>query len=88
MKDGLDLVTSDFVYVRWLGDWKGIEALTRIGTGRLIKGTYFQHGVWGSRVDSARPTVARECCKVGVTAMDIEYRVEPVGGQFRVVDRG
>ena len=28
MKDGLDLVTTDFVYVRWLGDRKGIEALT------------------------------------------------------------
>ncbi len=28
VKDGLDLVTSDFVYVRWLGDRKGIEALT------------------------------------------------------------
>jgi uncharacterized protein YecE (DUF72 family) len=28
MKDGLDLVTADFVYVRWLGDRKGIEALT------------------------------------------------------------
>ena len=24
----LDLVTSDFVYVRWLGDRKGIEAVT------------------------------------------------------------
>ena len=29
MKDGLDLVTTNFVYVRWLGDRKGIEALTR-----------------------------------------------------------
>ena len=28
VKDGLDLVTADFVYVRWLGDRKGIEALT------------------------------------------------------------
>jgi uncharacterized protein YecE (DUF72 family) len=28
LKDGLDLVTTDFVYVRWLGDRKGIEALT------------------------------------------------------------
>jgi len=28
VKDGLDLVTTDFVYVRWLGDRKGIEALT------------------------------------------------------------
>ncbi len=27
-KDGLDLATTDFVYVRWLGDRKGIEALT------------------------------------------------------------
>jgi uncharacterized protein YecE (DUF72 family) len=27
-KDGLDPVTTDFVYVRWLGDRKGIEALT------------------------------------------------------------
>ena len=28
VKDTLDLVTTDFVYVRWLGDRKGIEALT------------------------------------------------------------
>jgi uncharacterized protein YecE (DUF72 family) len=28
VKDGLDLVTADFVYVRWLGDRKGIEALS------------------------------------------------------------
>ncbi len=28
MKEKLDLVTTDFVYVRWLGDRKGIEALT------------------------------------------------------------
>jgi uncharacterized protein YecE (DUF72 family) len=28
VKDGLDLVTTDFVYVRWLGDRKAIEALT------------------------------------------------------------
>jgi uncharacterized protein YecE (DUF72 family) len=28
VKDGLDLVTADFVYVRWLGDQKEIEALT------------------------------------------------------------
>jgi len=28
VKDGFDLVTTDFVYVRWLGDRKGIEALT------------------------------------------------------------
>jgi uncharacterized protein YecE (DUF72 family) len=28
VKDGLDLATTDFVYVRWLGDRKGIEALT------------------------------------------------------------
>jgi len=28
MKEKLDLVTADFVYVRWLGDRKGIEALT------------------------------------------------------------
>jgi hypothetical protein len=27
VKDGLDLVTADFDYVRWLGDRKGIEAL-------------------------------------------------------------
>jgi uncharacterized protein YecE (DUF72 family) len=29
LKNGLDLVTTDFVYVRWLGDRRGIEALTR-----------------------------------------------------------
>jgi uncharacterized protein YecE (DUF72 family) len=28
VKNGLDLVTTDFVYVRWLGDRKGIEELT------------------------------------------------------------
>ena len=28
MKDGLDLLTADFVYVRWLGGREGIEALT------------------------------------------------------------
>ena len=28
LKNGLDLATTDFVYVRWLGDRKGIEALT------------------------------------------------------------
>jgi uncharacterized protein YecE (DUF72 family) len=28
VKDGLDLVTADFVYVRWLGDRKAIEAQT------------------------------------------------------------
>jgi uncharacterized protein YecE (DUF72 family) len=28
VNDGLDLVTADFVYVRWLGDRKGIEAVT------------------------------------------------------------
>jgi uncharacterized protein YecE (DUF72 family) len=28
LRDGLDLVTTDFVYVRWLGDRKEIEALT------------------------------------------------------------
>jgi hypothetical protein len=29
MKHGLDLVTADFVYVRWLGDRKGTEELTK-----------------------------------------------------------
>jgi uncharacterized protein YecE (DUF72 family) len=28
MKEPLDLITADFAYVRWLGDRKGIEALT------------------------------------------------------------
>lgn len=28
MKSDLDLITADFAYVRWLGDRKGIEALT------------------------------------------------------------
>jgi uncharacterized protein YecE (DUF72 family) len=28
LKDGFELVTADFVYVRWLGDRRGIEALT------------------------------------------------------------
>lgn len=30
MKDELDLVTTDFVYVRWLGDRHGIEKVTRV----------------------------------------------------------
>jgi uncharacterized protein YecE (DUF72 family) len=30
MKEKLDLVTADFVYVRWLGDRKGIEKTTRV----------------------------------------------------------
>jgi uncharacterized protein YecE (DUF72 family) len=28
MKQSLDLATADFAYVRWLGERKGIEALT------------------------------------------------------------
>jgi uncharacterized protein YecE (DUF72 family) len=28
LKGGLELVTADFVYMRWLGDRKGIEART------------------------------------------------------------
>jgi uncharacterized protein YecE (DUF72 family) len=28
-KEKFDLVTADFTYVRWLGDRKGIEELTR-----------------------------------------------------------
>ncbi len=30
MKDKFDLITADFMYVRWLGDRKGIEEVTRI----------------------------------------------------------
>ena len=30
-KDGLDLVTTHFVYVRWLGDGKAMEPLTMSG---------------------------------------------------------
>jgi len=30
LKAGLDLITSDFVYVRWLGDRKEIEAITQV----------------------------------------------------------
>jgi uncharacterized protein YecE (DUF72 family) len=30
LKEKLDLVTADFVYVRWLGDRKGIEKVTRV----------------------------------------------------------
>jgi len=30
MKEKLDLVTTDFVYVRWLGDRHGIEKITRV----------------------------------------------------------
>jgi uncharacterized protein YecE (DUF72 family) len=30
LKEKLDLVTADFVYVRWLGDRKGIERVTRV----------------------------------------------------------
>jgi uncharacterized protein YecE (DUF72 family) len=29
MKKNLDLITTDFAYVRWLGDRKGIEAVTK-----------------------------------------------------------
>jgi uncharacterized protein YecE (DUF72 family) len=29
MKEGLDLITADFTYVRWLGDRKGIEEKTK-----------------------------------------------------------
>jgi hypothetical protein len=32
--DGLDLVTTDFVYVRWLGDRKGKGRSRRHGTSR------------------------------------------------------
>jgi uncharacterized protein YecE (DUF72 family) len=30
VKDGLDLVTTDFLYVRWLGDRHGIEKITQV----------------------------------------------------------
>ena len=30
MKDKFDLVTTDFVYVRWLGDRHGIEKVTQV----------------------------------------------------------
>jgi uncharacterized protein YecE (DUF72 family) len=30
MKEKFDLVTTDFVYVRWLGDRHGIEKITRV----------------------------------------------------------
>jgi uncharacterized protein YecE (DUF72 family) len=30
MKEKIDLVTTDFVYVRWLGDRHGIEEITRV----------------------------------------------------------
>ncbi len=37
VKDGLDLVTTDFVYVRWLGDRKGIEVLmTTLASGSIL----------------------------------------------------
>jgi uncharacterized protein YecE (DUF72 family) len=39
VKDGLDLVTADFVYVRWLGDRKGIEALTTTWDKTVIERT-------------------------------------------------
>jgi hypothetical protein len=29
MKNGLDLITADFTYVRWLGDRQEIEARTK-----------------------------------------------------------
>jgi hypothetical protein len=31
-KDGPDMVTADFVYVRWLGDRRGIEAALMCNT--------------------------------------------------------
>jgi uncharacterized protein YecE (DUF72 family) len=30
VKDGLNLVTADFVYVRWLGDRHGVEKITQV----------------------------------------------------------
>ena len=30
VKDGLDLVSTDFAYVRWLGDRHGIEKMTQV----------------------------------------------------------
>ena len=30
MKEKLDLITTDFVYVRWLGDRHGIEKMTQV----------------------------------------------------------
>lgn len=30
LKDDLNLITADFVYVRWLGDRHGIESITKV----------------------------------------------------------
>ena len=36
MKEQFDLVTSDFIYVRWLGDRKGIEKQTKTGDKAIV----------------------------------------------------
>ena len=39
-EDGLDLVTTDFAYVRWLGDRKGIEQQTKTWDRTVVDRTY------------------------------------------------
>jgi len=39
MKNNLDLITADFVYVRWLGDRHGIEKITRVWDKTLVDRT-------------------------------------------------
>jgi uncharacterized protein YecE (DUF72 family) len=39
MKENLDLVTTDFVYVRWLGNRKGIEELTKTWDKTVVERT-------------------------------------------------
>jgi uncharacterized protein YecE (DUF72 family) len=39
MKPDLNVITSDFLYVRWLGDRKGIEAVTKVWDKTIIDKT-------------------------------------------------
>jgi uncharacterized protein YecE (DUF72 family) len=39
VKDELDLVTTDFVYVRWLGDRHGIEKMTQVWDKTIVDRT-------------------------------------------------
>lgn len=36
MKEKFDLISADFTYVRWLGDRKGIEEVTKIASLAII----------------------------------------------------
>src|SRR5258705_4465621 len=46
MKEKFDLVTTDFLYVRWLGDRHGIEKITRVWDRTVVDRTE-DLGNWG-----------------------------------------